>query len=184
VDALRPTAIVGVSGQPQTFTQPVLEKMAALNERPIVFALSNPTSKSECTAEQAYRWTGGRAVFASGSPFDPVEIGGRRLVPGQGNNAYIFPGVGLGAIASRARTIEDEMFLAAARALAREVGEGDLDQGRIYPSLTRVREVSATIATAVATIAWERGLAQAPRPDDVRAHVESLMFDPRYPEYA
>jgi malate dehydrogenase (oxaloacetate-decarboxylating)(NADP+) len=127
VEDLEPSALIGVSGQPSTFTQSVLETMAELNPRPIVFALSNPTSKAECTAEQAYRWTQGRAVFASGSPFDPVTLDGKTFVPGQGNNAYIFPAVGLGVIVSEAKRVIDEMFSAAARALADQVSDADLD---------------------------------------------------------
>jgi malate dehydrogenase (oxaloacetate-decarboxylating)(NADP+) len=184
LERIRPGALIGVSGQPQTFTRPVLEAMGRINERPIVFALSNPTSKAECTAEQAYAWTEGRAIFASGSPFPPVELDGRIFVPGQGNNAYVFPGVGLGLIASEARECTQEMFFAAAHALAGMVGEDDLGQGRIYPSLTRIRDVSARIATAVAEVAFDRGLAGVARPDDVEALVRSAMFEPVYPTHA
>lgn len=184
VRRLQPAALIGVSGQPQTFTQPVLEAMAALHDRPIVFALSNPTSKSECTAQQAYEWTSGRAIFASGSPFDPVELGGQRFVPGQGNNAYVFPGVGLGLIVSGATECTDEMFFVAARTLAGLVNEDDLSQGRIYPSLTRIREVSAHIAEAVAGVAFDRGVAGVPRPDDLGSVVRDAMFTPEYREYA
>jgi malate dehydrogenase (oxaloacetate-decarboxylating)(NADP+) len=183
VRTLEPTAIVGVSGQPATFTQAVVEEMARINEHPIIFAFSNPTSKSECTAEQAYRWSGGRAIFASGSPFDPVELDGRTFVPGQGNNAYIFPGVGLGVIASQAREVTDEMFLEAAKALAKEVQASDLDRGRIYPPLTRIRDVSATIATAVAEVAYRRGLAADERPADLLTDIRAQMFEPDYPTY-
>jgi malate dehydrogenase (oxaloacetate-decarboxylating)(NADP+) len=154
--------------------------MARLNERPIVFALSNPTSKSECTAEEAYRWTGGRAIFACGSPFDPVTLNGRTYVPRQGNNSYVFPGVGLGAIVSGTRRITDEMFASAAHALARQVTEADLAQGSIYPALTRVREVSAHIAAAVAEVAYKRRLTDARKPADIFAHVTAQMYDPRY----
>ena len=184
VRVLRPTAIIGLSGQPQTFTREVIEAMAEINERPIVFALSNPTSKSECTAEQAYTWSGRRAVFASGSPFDAVEFEGRALVPGQGNNAYIFPGVGLGTVLARARRVTDEMFLAAARTLASMVTETDLERGRIYPPLSNIREVSARIATAVAELAWDEGLTDAPRPDDVESAVRAYMYQPVYPHFA
>ena len=183
IEALQPTAIVGVSGQPGAFTQPVLEAMGRLNERPIVFALSNPTSKAECTAEQAYTWTGGRAIFASGSPFAPVTFEGKTFVPGQGNNAYVFPGVGLGAIVCEARLVTDEMFFAAAKALAQQVSDDDLDKGLIYPPLAEIREVSAAIAAAVAEVAYRRGLAGQPRPDDLRAHIEAQMYVPRYKSY-
>ncbi len=183
VEALKPTIIVGVSGQAGGFSQPVLEAMARINDRPIVFALSNPTSKAECTAEQAYTWTGGRAIFASGSPFGPVTLEGKTYVSGQGNNAYIFPGVGLGAIACGARLVTDEMFFAAARVLADEVSEEDLEQGLVYPPLAEIRQVSATIARAVAEVAYERGLATQPRPDDLLAFIEGQMYVPRYTSY-
>jgi malate dehydrogenase (oxaloacetate-decarboxylating)(NADP+) len=181
--ALRPTAIIGVAAVGGTFTPEVLREMARLNERPIVFALSNPTSKSECTAEEAYRHTSGRALFACGSPFDPVTIDTRTCVPRQGNNSYIFPGVGLGAIASRTRRVTDEMFMAAAHTLAHDVTESDLEQGSLYPALPRIREVSAHIATAVASVAYRQDLAAEREPDDVAAHVSSQMYDPHYRSY-
>jgi len=183
VEALKPTAIIGVSGKPGMFDQPVLEAMARLNERPIVFSLSNPTANTECTAEQAYNWTGGRAVFASGSPFAPVAVGGKKLVPAQGNNVYIFPGVGLGIIASWARNVPDEMFLVASRALANAVSEADLQQGRILPPLTRIREVSVDIAEAVAEVAYKRGLATKSKPENLAEYIRSLMFVPEYRNY-
>ena len=183
VKALRPTALLGLSGQPQTFTQDVIEAMGEINERPIIFALSNPTSKAECTAAQAYNWTDGRAIFASGSPFDPVEIGNRRFVPGQGNNAYIFPGVGLGVIASRSRVVTDEMFLAAAHSLAAQVADHDLAQGLIYPKLSRIREVSTKIAADVATIVYDKGYTERARPDDILADIRAHMYQPVYPHY-
>src|SRR4030095_17025831 len=121
IRSLKPTAIIGVAAVGGTFTREVVQEMAQANERPIIFALSNPTSKSECTAAQAYEWSGGRALYASGSPFDPVPLGGKTFVPRQGNNSYIFPGLGLGAIVSRSRRITDSMFLTTAQALARPV---------------------------------------------------------------
>jgi malate dehydrogenase (oxaloacetate-decarboxylating)(NADP+) len=184
VEALRPTAIVGVSAQPRTFTEPVVRAMARINPRPIVFPLSNPTSKSECTAEEAYRWSEGRAVFASGSPFEPVTRGERTLVPGQGNNAYIFPGVGLGVIVSGARRVTDTMFYAAARSLASGVSQSSLDSGLLYPRLREIRQVSATIAEAVAEVAYSEGLARVPRPADLGAEVRRHMYDATYPRYA
>ena len=150
VKLLKPTALIGVSGMPATFTQEIVKLMAEFNRRPVIFALSNPTSKAECTAEQAYTWSDGRAIFASGSPFAPVEFKGCRYVPGQGNNIYIFPGVGLGALVSESREVTDAMFLAAAKTLAGLVEPADLAVGRLYPPLTKIREVSLRIATAVA----------------------------------
>ena len=183
VKALRPTAIIGVAAVGGTFTAEVLGEMARLNKRPIVFALSNPTSKSECTAEEAYRHTGGRALFACGSPFDPVTVDGKTFVARQGNNSYIFPGVGLGAIVSRARRVTDEMFMAAAHTLAHDVTESDLEQGSLYPALPRIREVSGHIATAIARVAYRGGLAAEREPQDIAAHVASHMYDPHYVSY-
>jgi len=184
VKILRPTALIGVSGMPATFTQEIVETMSALNAQPIIFALSNPTSKAECTAEQAYAWSSGRALFASGSPFPPVEFNGQRHVPGQGNNIYIFPGVGLGALVSEAREVTDAMFLQAARTLAKLVQPEDLAVGRVFPPLTKIREVSLQIAIAVATAAHETGLAGAPRPRDLAADLRARMFEPVYRNYA
>jgi malate dehydrogenase (oxaloacetate-decarboxylating)(NADP+) len=183
VKALKPTGIIGVSGMPQTFTESIVKAMAEYNEKPIIFALSNPTSKAECTAEQAYKWTGGKAVFASGSPFDPVKIKGRTLVPGQGNNAYIFPGLGLGAIACGASRVTDEMFATAARTLANLVTEADLQLGRVYPSLEMIRDVSLEIAYDVAALAYDRGLAQRKRPADLKQYIKDHMYVPNYTSY-
>jgi malate dehydrogenase (oxaloacetate-decarboxylating)(NADP+) len=183
VKSLRPTVIIGASGQSKAFNQSVLEAMAVYNQRPIVFAMSNPTSKAECTAEEAYTWTEGRAIFASGSPFAPVTFKGKTYVPGQANNAYAFPGIGLGIIACEAMSVTDEMFSAAAKALANAVTEADLVQGRIYPPLTKIKEVSAAIATAVAEVAYSQGLAGKPKPDDISAYIKSQMYDPKYLRY-
>jgi malate dehydrogenase (oxaloacetate-decarboxylating)(NADP+) len=184
VRVLRPTAIIGVAAVGGAFTEEIVRTMARQNERPIVFALSNPTSKSECTAAQAYRWSDGRALFACGSPFDPVSVGGSTFVPRQGNNSYIFPGVGLGVIASRARRVTDEMFMAAAHALAARVTKQDLLQGSLYPPLSAIRDVSAHIAAAVADVAYRNDLAQGPRPADLLAFVRAQMYEPRYSTYA
>jgi malate dehydrogenase (oxaloacetate-decarboxylating)(NADP+) len=184
IRALQPTAIIGCAGQAGVFSEQVVKAMAELNDRPIIFALSNPTAKAECNAEQAYSWSEGRAIFASGSPFEPVQLGNSTLVPGQGNNAYIFPGVGLGAVASATSRVTDEMFLAAARVLAAQVTEEDLDLGRVYPSLSRIREVSALIAAEVAAIAHRRGLARLEPPEDILCNIREQMFQPMYPHYA
>jgi malate dehydrogenase (oxaloacetate-decarboxylating)(NADP+) len=183
IETVRPTTIIGVSGTPGIFTPAILKRMAELNERPIVFALSNPTSKSECNAEDAYRLTDGRAVFASGSPFDPIFIDGKKFIPSQGNNAYIFPGLGLGIVASGSRRVTNGMLIAAARALASELSETDLDEGRIYPPLTRIREVSVRIAMAVATVAYNHGLAATPQPADLESFIRAQVFEPNYRNY-
>jgi len=180
IRTLKPTAIIGVAAVGGTFTPEVLQTMAQINKLPIVFALSNPTSKAECSAEEAYQHTSGRVLFACGSPYDPVTLEGMTYVPRQGNNSYIFPGVGLGAIASGTRLVTDEMFMAAAHTLANLVSEEDLKQGSLYPALPRIREVSAHIAAAVAEIAYNRGFATGQAPKDLLAYVQSQMYDPRY----
>ena len=183
VKELKPTAILGLSGQPQTFTKEVIEAVSEINKRPIVFALSNPTSMAECTAEQAYTWSKGKAVFASGSPFDPVTYRNKTFVPGQGNNAYIFPGVGLGVIVSRSRIVTDEMFLAAAHSLADQVKDSDIERGRVYPPLSAIRQVSAKIAADVAKMAYDNGFTDKPEPEDILKEVQEYMYRPVYPHY-
>ena len=180
VQTLKPHAIIGVSGTPNTFTTEVLEAMGRNHEWPIVLALSNPTSKAECTAREAYTATNGRAVFASGSPFGPVTYKGRTFTPGQGNNAYIFPGVGLGVIVAESARVTEEMFAVAAKTLATMVTEEDLAMGRIYPSLSRIREVSREIAIAVAEVAYARGLARRARPRNLARAVTEAMYEPVY----
>lgn len=180
IEAVRPNALIGATGAPDTFGQRVIRSMSSINRRPIIFALSNPTSQAECTAEQAYHWSDGCAIFASGSPFPPVQFGDKVLRTGQGNNAYIFPGVGLGALVAEARIISDEMFLAAAKALAEAVRPEELEQGAVYPALRRIREVSAAIAEAVADCAYVSGLAQNQRPPSLRAAISEAMYEPGY----
>jgi len=180
VEQFEPTALIGACGKGGTFTRPVLEAMARLNQRPIVFALSNPTSKAECTAEQAYTWTGGRVIFASGSPFDPVAVAGRVQRPGQANNSYVFPGVGLGLLLSGASRATDQMFVAAAHALTGQILESDLAQGRVFPVAARMRAVAAALAAAVAAVAYEQGHASKPRPQDLHGEALAFMYEPRY----
>lgn len=184
IDMVKPTMLLGVSGMPQTFTEPVIRKMAALNERPVIFALSNPTSKAECTAEQAYTWSDGRAIFASGSPFPPFTYNGKTFYPGQGNNAYIFPGVGLGVVACKAKYVTDSMFFTAAKTLASLVNESDIESGRIYPPLSTIKDVSAKIAEAVIEVAFKENLAQIKRPKNIAKYVQDIMYEPVYPQYA
>jgi len=180
VEAIRPTVLIGASGRAGAFNEPVLAAMARHNERPVVVALSNPTSKAECTAEQAYRATQGRAIFAAGSPFAPVTLDGRTFVTGQANNSYVFPGVGLGVLASGATRVTDDMFFAAAQALADQVSEEDLAAGRIFPPAVRMPAVAAAVATAVAEIAYREGLATRPRPHDIGAWIRAGMYRASY----
>lgn len=181
VATLRPSVLIGASGVPQLFSQPVLRELACAQARPIVLALSNPTAKAECTAQQAYEWTAGRAIFASGSPFAPVTLAGQTLVPGQGNNVYIFPGLGLGILASGATRVSDAMFFAAAQALAAQVTEADLASGRIFPGPQRLRAVALAVAVRVAEVAFAQGLASCSCPTDLRAAIEAMMYEPAYP---
>ena len=183
VRAIRPTALVGVTGQPQLFTPTVLQAMAEVNERPLVFALSNPTSRAECTAEQAYRGTGGRAIFSSGSPCLPVVIDGRRFAPSQTNNSYVFPGLGLAVTATSARRITDPMLLAAADALAAEADEALLGEGALLPPLERIREVSLRIALAVTRVVLDAGLAGRELPRDLEPYLRDRMYRPAYRDY-
>ncbi|KAI4386994.1 hypothetical protein MLD38_004863 [Melastoma candidum] len=184
VKAIKPTVLIGTSGVGKTFTKDVVEAMAALNEKPIIFSLSNPTSQSECTAEEAYTWSEGRAIFASGSPFDPVKLNGMSFIPGQANNAYIFPGLGLGLLISGAIRVHDDMLLAAAEALAEEVTQRNFDKGLIYPPFKNIRKISAHIAADVAAKAYELGLAtRLPQPRDLVKHAESCMYSPGYRSY-
>lgn len=180
VRVVKPTALIGVSGMPGSFDEKSVKIMARLNERPLIFALSNPTSKAECTAKQAYEWSEGRAIVATGSPFDPVQYKGKTFVPGQGNNAYIFPGVGLGVIASESTRVTNEMFYIAARTLADSVSKADLAVGRVYPHLNSIREVSKKIGVAVAELVFERGLTSLERPASLEALIESAMYSTDY----
>jgi malate dehydrogenase (oxaloacetate-decarboxylating)(NADP+) len=180
VRALRPTGIIGVSTVPKLFNQQVIEAMAELNERPIIFPYSNPTSRSECTAEEAYRWSSGRAIFASGSPFPPVEVGGKTFVPGQGNNVYIFPAVGMAVYATEATRVTEEMFIIAAKAVAEQVSDQNLETGLIYPPQSRILESSLHVATRVAESIFEKGLARVARPKDVAEHIRATAYKPVY----
>lgn len=180
VQQLRPTAIVGVAALPNAFDSMVIGEMSAINERPIIFALSNPTSKAECTAEMAYQFSDGRALFASGSPFDTVQYKGKTFVPRQGNNSYVFPALGRAATFVKAKTMPTGMFLAASRKLAELVTQDDLDNGSLYPSLTEIRPISEAVSVAVAHWAYDNGLATAEKPEDLDAAVKASMYTPHY----
>lgn len=177
---IKPDVLIGATGVAGTFNESIVRQMAKINERPVIIALSNPTSHTECTAEEAYKWSDGRVVFASGSPFAAVQHGDKLFRPAQGNNAYIFPGVGLGIQASEARLVSETMFLAAAEVLANAVSEREITMGAIYPPLTRIREVSRAIAIAVCQVAVNEGLTDAILPDDLDTYVASLMYEPNY----
>ncbi|MDQ3018041.1 MAG: NAD-dependent malic enzyme [Bacteroidota bacterium] len=180
LDAIRPHVLIGATAVGNTFTKEAIEKMSSINSRPVIFALSNPTEKAECTAQQAYEWSNGKAIFASGSPFKPVEINGQYFKPGQGNNAYIFPGVGLGAITAKAKIIRDDIFLTAAKTLASIVSEDDIQKGSLYPPMSEIRRISHEIATVVAEKIFADGLSRIKKPKNLRKEIEEYMYDPRY----
>ena len=184
VKALKPTALIGVSGMAQQFTKEIIEDMSKFNKQPVIFALSNPTSKAECSAEQAYTWSDGKALFATGSPFDPFTYKGKTYVTGQGNNAYIFPGGGVGWVAWESARVTDEMFYQAAKTLGSLVTQGDLDTGMLFPPLTKIREVSAHIAVATMEIAYKRGFAKVAKPKDMLAFAKAAQYQPVYKKYA
>ena len=181
IESIKPTAIIGVSTVAKAFNQRVIEAMARINKRPIIFPYSNPTSHSECTAEEAYQWSEGRAVFASGSPFPPVRWRDRTFVPGQGNNVYIFPAIGMAVFATRAKRITDEMFIAAARAVAEKVTKAELDVGLIYPPQSEILKTELYAAQRVAEVIFERDLARVAKPTDMDAFIESQTYKPVYP---
>jgi len=177
---IKPTAIIGVSTVGGAFNQQVIENMCAVNERPVIFPYSNPTSHSECTAEQAYTWSKGKAIFASGSPFAPVTFEGRVFTPGQGNNVYIFPAVGLAIFATEAKRVTNEMFVTAAEAVAEQVTEENFEKGLIYPLINDILEVSYNVAIKVAEKIFESGLAGIRKPEGLRTFIKSKMYQPKY----
>lgn len=180
ISEIKPDVLIGATGAASTFNEQIIREMAAVNKRPVIIALSNPTSHAECTATEAYQWSDGRAIFASGSPFDVVHYSGRLFRPAQGNNAYIFPGIGLGVIACAAKLVTQSMFLVAAQVLADAVTEQEINEGSIYPSLTRIRDVSKAIAVAVCQVAQAENLNEYDLPEDLDAYIQSLMYDPNY----
>ena len=180
VTTLKPTGIIGVSTVPKLFDQKVIEAMSSVNDRPIIFPYSNPTSRSECTAEEAYRWSTGKAIFASGSPFPPVDVAGKHFVPGQGNNVYIFPAMGMAVYATQASRVTQDMFIVAAKAVAEQVDQASLDLGLIYPPQSKILEASMHVAIKVADHIFEHGLARVERPADVPALIKAKAYAPHY----
>ncbi len=182
IESLKPTAIIGVSTKGKAFDQKVVEAMTRLNQRPIIFAYSNPTEYAECTAAEAYRWSQGRALYAAGVPFPPVRYGGKTLVPGQGNNLYIFPAVGLAIVATKCRRVTDEMFIAAAKGVAEQVTQAELDAGLVYPPQSDILQTEIKTAARVAEVVFARGLAGIEKPKDLRAFIDSQLYRPEYPQ--
>ena len=180
VDAFAPTVLIGVSTTGGAFTEEVIRAMAKHCDRPIVFPLSNPTDKAECTPEQAYTWTDGKALVACGVQFPDCTVGGKTFHPGQANNFYIFPAVALAVYATRPKRITDRMFIDAARASADQVSRDDRDHGMLFPPQSKILEVEITTATRVAEAVFERGEATVDKPTDVRAWIESLIYKPEY----
>jgi malate dehydrogenase (oxaloacetate-decarboxylating)(NADP+) len=180
IEAIKPTAIIGVSTVGKAFSQRVVEAMARINQRPIVFALSNPTDKAECTPQEAYRWSGGRALYAAGVQFPPVPLDGKTLMPAQANNLYIFPAIGMAVYATQARRVTDEMFVVAARAVADQVTEQQLAEGMLYPPQSNILETELTTATKIAELVFERGLARVDRPADVGRFIRQHAYTPSY----
>jgi malate dehydrogenase (oxaloacetate-decarboxylating)(NADP+) len=181
VSAVKPTVLLGFTGVGGAFKEAAIREMARHVARPIIFPLSNPTSNAECTAEQAYRWTEGRAVFGGGSPFDAVTVGGKTIQPSQINNMFIFPGMGLCSVTVRPRRITDAMFYAAAKAMAEMVSESDLALGRVVPRVRDIRRVSARVAAAAATAAIAEGIVQKmPPAGNLTEYMTRQMYNPQY----
>ncbi|MGE5805137.1 MAG: oxaloacetate-decarboxylating malate dehydrogenase, partial [Ignavibacteria bacterium] len=177
---IKPTAIIGVSTVGGAFNRKVIENMSSINERPIIFPYSNPTSHSECTAEQAYTWSNGKAIFASGSPFAPVIYDGKTLIPGQGNNVFIFPAVGMAVFATEAKRVTDNMFITAAEAVAEQITEEDFNNGLIYPPVKNIRNASINVAVKVAEEIFNSGLARVKKPKNIRKFIMAKMYEPVY----
>jgi malate dehydrogenase (oxaloacetate-decarboxylating)(NADP+) len=180
IESIKPTAIIGVSTVAKAFNQQVVEGMARLNRRPVIFSLSNPTSRAECSAEEAYRWSEGRAIFAGGSPFPAVRYRDQTFVPGQCNNMYIFPAIGLAVYATRARRVTREMFIAAAQAVAEQVTAADLARGLIYPPQSNILGAEVHTAQRVAELIFASGFARLEEPKELDRFIESQVYTPEY----
>jgi malate dehydrogenase (oxaloacetate-decarboxylating)(NADP+) len=184
IEAIKPTAIIGVSTSAKAFDRRVVSAMARINQRPIIFALSNPTDHAECTAEEAYAWSDGRALFAAGVPFAPVRYKDRIFVPGQGNNLYVFPAEALAVYATQAKRVPDELFIAAARGVAEQVTKAELDSGLLYQPQSSILETEMRAAVRVAEAIFDMKLAGVDKPKDMTAFIAAHMYKPEYPAAA
>jgi malate dehydrogenase (oxaloacetate-decarboxylating)(NADP+) len=180
INEFKPTILIGVSTKAGAFTKDVIEAMSRLNERPVIFALSNPTHKAECSAEQAYTWSNGKALFAAGVQFPDVELNGKTYRPGQANNFYIYPAIGLATYVARPTRLTDECFIVAAHATADQVSSAMQAKGMLYPSQDSILETEITTAARVVEYMFDAGLAQVPRPRDIRAWIEGQLYKPQY----
>jgi malate dehydrogenase (oxaloacetate-decarboxylating)(NADP+) len=180
IESIKPTTIIGVSTIGGAFTQKVIESMSRINERPVILALSNPTEHAECTPEQAYTWSKGKAIYAAGVQFEPVHYNGQTFLPGQANNFYIFPAVGMAIFATQARRVTDEMFIEAGQAVADQVPSELLNQGLLYPLQSNILEIEIQTAARVAKLVFDSGLARVPRPADMVAFIREHVYKPEY----
>jgi malate dehydrogenase (oxaloacetate-decarboxylating)(NADP+) len=180
VGEVKPTILIGVSTVGGLFTETVVRNMTKNVDRPIIFPLSNPTEKAECTPEQAYRWTDGEALVAAGVQFPDITMDGKTFHPGQANNFYIFPAIGLAVYATRPKRIDDRMFIAAARGSADQVSQAERDKGMLFPPQDDILETEITTATRVAEHIFEQGQATVDRPDDIRAWIKAMTYKPAY----
>ena len=183
VAGYRPTVLIGTSGQPGAFHERLVRVMAKAVDAPVIMPMSNPTASSEATPADLFAWTDGRALVATGSPFAPVEHGGRTIHVGQGNNVFVFPALGLGALLARATEVSDDMITRVADALAAQVTDEELARGLLYPDIARLRDIAAVAAAAVCAEAFDQGLAQAERPADLAAAARDAMWTPDYPTF-
>jgi malate dehydrogenase (oxaloacetate-decarboxylating)(NADP+) len=180
IESIKPTTIIGVSTIGGAFTRQVIEAMSRINEHPVVLALSNPTDKAECTPEQAYRWSGGKAIYAAGVQFPPVNLHGQVFLPGQANNFYIFPAVGMAIFATQAKRVTDDMFIEAAKAVADQVPSNLLKQGLLYPLQSNILETEIETAARVAKLVFDAGLARVEKPADMVAFIRRHVYKPEY----
>jgi malate dehydrogenase (oxaloacetate-decarboxylating)(NADP+) len=180
IESIKPSTIIGVSTIGGAFTQKVVEAMSRINDRPVILALSNPTEHAECTAEQAYSWSKGKAIYAAGVPFPPVNLNGQTFLPGQANNFYIFPAVGLAIYATQTKRVPDELFIEAAAAVADQVPPDLMNQGLLYPPQSNILETEIKTAVRVAKLIFDSGLARVDRPDDIEAFIRGQVYQPEY----